>query len=37
MDNITLLRIIATINPTMTFGELLVLEVIIEIKYFKNK
>ena len=22
MDNITLLRIIATINPTMTFGEL---------------
>lgn len=23
MDNITLLRIIATINPTMTFGELL--------------
>lgn len=23
MDNITLLRIIATINPTMTFSELL--------------
>lgn len=23
MDNITLLRVIATINPTMTFGELL--------------
>jgi hypothetical protein len=23
MNNITLLRIIATINPTMTFGELL--------------
>lgn len=23
MDNITLLRIVATINPTMTFGELL--------------
>jgi hypothetical protein len=23
MDNITLLRIIAIINPTMTFGELL--------------
>lgn len=23
MDNIILLRIIATINPTMTFGELL--------------
>lgn len=23
MGNITLLRIIATINPTMTFGELL--------------
>ena len=23
MDNITLLRIIAEINPTMTFGELL--------------
>lgn len=23
MDNITLLRMIATINPTMTFGELL--------------
>lgn len=23
MDNITLLKIIATINPTMTFGELL--------------
>lgn len=23
MDNVTLLRIIATINPTMTFGELL--------------
>lgn len=23
MDNITLLRIIAAINPTMTFGELL--------------
>nr|DAU00505.1 MAG TPA: Phenol hydroxylase conserved region [Caudoviricetes sp.] len=23
MDNLTLLRIIATINPTMTFGELL--------------
>jgi hypothetical protein len=23
MNNLTLLRIIATINPTMTFGELL--------------
>lgn len=23
MDNLTLLRIIAAINPTMTFGELL--------------
>lgn len=23
MNNITLLRIIATINPTMTFGELM--------------